>query len=193
MQIRRLVAPAAGALFLVVAAAGSVAAQIFTPTYLSPRTSSDVGVYFNDGPGDFSVEGILRRGFGGYDLGFRGGLADTGDLLVLLGLDYRNPIMAGEPLGVAVTGGAQAGLGDASVFGLTAGLTVGPTVAADGVTFTPYAHPRVALVDGTGGDGMDLELLADIGVDLAFNRLELRFGATFEDQGADWGIGISWR
>lgn len=170
-------------------------AQVFTPTYMAPRSASDVGIYLSDGPGSFAVEGIWRRSYGGYDLGLRAGLADTRDVSILIGGEYRNPISTTSPIDIAFTGHAQGVLSDGrSAAGFLAGLSVGHTFVADGLSFTPYLHPRAGLVTGFGNDDLDLELLADFGFDLRFSpTMELRFAIAFEDRGADWGIGFAWR
>jgi hypothetical protein len=173
------------------------AAQVFTPTFLAPRASSDAGIYLSDGPGEFALEGIFRRGFGGYDLGFRVGLADTRDATLLLGGELRSPLRAGTaPLDLALTAGAQALLGDVDAVGVQGGLSIGHTFVPGEITFTPYLHPRIALVDGLGvDDDFDLELLADLGLDLAFRSgLALRIGIALDDEaGGDWGVGLVWR
>lgn len=193
-------------LLLCVLAAGSLAAvaepasaQIFTPTYQAPRSSSDRGIYLADGPGKFAIEGILRRGYGGYDVGLRGGIADTQDLSVLLGADLRNPLTAGTaPIDLAITAGIQALLlGDARGLGLQGGLSIGHTFvpAGGGFNLTPYIHPRVALVDwGAPADGFDAELVADVGLDFAMRSgLLFRLGISISDLSSDWGIGLAWR
>ena len=38
--------------------AGGAQAQVFTPTFLGPRSSSDFGVYLSDGPGELAAEAI---------------------------------------------------------------------------------------------------------------------------------------
>lgn len=176
-----------------VAVAASADAQVFTPSYLAPRQSSDAGVYLSDGPGEFAVEGIWRRSLGDFDFGFRAGVADTDDLSFMIGADYRNPLpLGGSPLDISITGGAQALLGDASGVGFAAGLTAGHTFAMPGLAFTPYIHPRIGLVD-YGVDEFDLELLADFGLDIqASSRLDLRFGFGL-DSTSDWGVGFAWR
>jgi hypothetical protein len=170
-------------------------AQVFTPTYMAPRAASDVGIYLADGPGSFAIEGIWRSSYGGYDLGLRGGLADTEDVSILIGGEYRNPISAGAPLDLAFTGHAQGLLSDdGSAAGFLAGLSIGHTFVSSELSFTPYLHPRAGLVTGFGDDDLELELLADFGFDLRFSpSMELRFAISFEDQGADWGIGFAWR
>jgi hypothetical protein len=110
-------------------------AQVFTPTYMAPRSASDIGLYRSYGPGDFAVEGILRRQAGAYDLGARLGLADAGDLAVLAGAELRNPIPTGAPVDLAVTGFAQGVFGDASGAGFLLGLSIGSTFVAPGLAW----------------------------------------------------------
>ena len=176
--------------------AAPATAQVFTPTYMAPGSSSDVGVYLSDGPGDFAIEGIWRRAGGAWDLGLRGGLADTRDLGILLGAELRNPLSTGAPLDIAVTGHAQGLIipdFDSGV-GFLVGLSLGYTFASPEISFTPYLHPRAGIVAGFGDDDLDLELLADFGFDVRINQsLEFRFGLSFEDMGADWGVGLAWR
>lgn len=180
------------AAFLTGVIATSAAAQVFTPTYMSPRMSDDLGVYLSDGPGDLAIEGVLRRGA----LGVRAGFADVGDGALLIGGEYRNRLRVTIPLEVAFTAGAQGVLGDADAVGVQAGLTAGHSFIPRGTssTFTPYIHPRIALKDGFGADDdLDLDLLADIGFDLAFaGSLILRVGVNLGD-GADFGVGLAWR
>lgn len=188
----------ATSIWLVIAAClavGPADAQIFTPSFLAPQRASDVGVYLSDGPGEFGIEGIWRRGFGqGYDLGFRAGVASTDDVSVLLGADYRHPIAAGAPVGIAATGSVQGVLGEFSGAGVTAGLSIGPRISSGGLSFTPYLHPRVGLVRGLRSADTFLELLADLGFDLTISPgLDLRFGVGLDSFGADWGVGLAWR
>jgi hypothetical protein len=192
MKIRTL-AMAAAALVLGGHAAG---AQVFTPTYLAPRVSSDLGVYVSDGPGDLAVEGIWRRAMaGGSGLGLRLGFADAdGGSALLAGIDYRNPLsLAGTaPVDLALTLGGQAVLGDGDGFGAQVGLSVGYTFTTPELSVTPYIHPRLAFISVEGG-GDDFEPLADVGIDLGFApNLSFRFGANLGD-GADWGLGLAWR
>ncbi|MEX2570492.1 MAG: hypothetical protein WD737_04250 [Gemmatimonadota bacterium] len=178
----------------IVLTAGATQAQVFTPTFMAPGGASDVGLYLSEGPGDFAIEGIWRRSSGGYDLGFRGGVADLGDLSVLVGGELRNPLALGAPVDVAVTGAAQGVIGDVSGAGFLVGLSVGHTFGAADFALTPYLHPRVGLVNGFGPDDFELELLADFGFDFRISpRLDLRFGIAVDDVGAEWGVGFAWR
>lgn len=142
------------ALALLAAGLGTEArAQVFTPTYMAPRGGGDVGVYLSNEPGDFAVEGILRRGFGGYDLGFRIGLSNRDDAAFLVGAEWRNPLQLGtSPVDLAFTAGVQAGVGDAGALGFQGGLSIGYTVLTTDFLATPYLHPRIALVNDFGGD-----------------------------------------
>ena len=171
-----------------------VAAQIFTPTFMSPRTGGSLGGYISD-IGDFAAEGILRANFGGYDLGVRGGIVDFGeDTDLTLGGEYRNPISLGvAPLDVAVTAGAQALFGDADVWGAQVGASLGATVVPGAFSLTPYIHPRIAFIDYGGESDIETELIGEVGVDFGFTGgLALRFAAALDDVGADWGLGLSW-
>jgi hypothetical protein len=181
------------ALGLAAVSAGAAQAQVFTPTYMSPRLSNDIGVYVGDSPmgGDLAVEGIWRGG----PLGLRVGFADGIDDALLVGAEFRNPVdLAAAPLSLAFTAGIQAAIADDNALGFQAGLTAGHTFMSPGMAFTPYIHPRIAFVNGFGGDDeLDLEVLADVGFDLGLSpNLILRFGANLGD-GADWGFGLAWR
>jgi hypothetical protein len=175
------------------------AAQIFTPSYLAPRQSSDLGIHISDGwarGGGLAVEGVWRRGNGSYDLGLRGGIAETsGDAVLLIGGDYRRPlVIQTEPLIMALTGGAQAALGSGSAFGVDVGLTVGSTFNPEGVLVTPYLHPRIALVRSAPRESLGLELLADLGVEVEIQpNLIFRIALGFGSETADLGIGLAWR
>jgi hypothetical protein len=197
MTLLRKAVPAVFAAALTLGAAPAVQAQVFTPTYMAPRLESSLGVYLADF-GDLAVEGIWRGGFGGYNLGLRGGIADADDATgILLGGELRYPLsLQTAPLDLAFTSGIQGVLGDFEALGVQAGLSIGHTFVPDagGLSITPYIHPRIGYVDpGETADG-DLELMADLGFDLDFApNLSLRFGAVFSDPGAEWGLGIAWR
>lgn len=174
----------------------SAAAQIFTPTYQAPRASSDVGIYLSSTPGDLAVEGIWRRSAAPYGLGLRAGLTEIADEMALLvGAELRSSLAAGTaPLDLALTGGIQGVFGGREGIGVQAGLSLGHTFVPGTFTVTPYLHPRVAIVNGLGGpDEFDLELLADLGVDIGFSQnLVLRFGIDFQE-GGGIGVGLAWR
>lgn len=189
--MRKNVVWAAVAAFLATAPAQG---QVFTPTYMAPAAAADVGVYFSEGPGDFAVEGIWRGNYGGHNLGLRGGIADTDDISLLVGLDYRKPILQRDPLDVSLSAGVQGFFGDFSGFGFMLGLPLGHTWDMEEIALTPYVHPRIGLIDVPGGDTeLDLELLADFGLDVRLaSNVELRFAFPL-DSYADWGVGFAWR
>lgn len=200
MRIQTLAGALLLAAALLPAAPRSAAAQIFTPAFLAPVRGADTGIHLEDGfsgSDGIAVELIWRRGYGAYDLGLRGGIADQGEGAgILLGADYRNPLEIDvAPLAVAITGGAQVVVGEESGFGVDAGVTVGSTFTFPQLAVTPFLHPRLGLVDGVrAGDELGLEVLADVGAEVTFApnfvaRLSLGFG----DPTASFGIGLAWR
>lgn len=176
--------------------AGRAPAQVFTPSYMAPRSEADIGVYLNDHLGGISIEGIWRQRRAHFDLGLRAGLADVGDGLgLLIGAEYRNPLaLAADPLLVAATGGAQAYVGEGAGFAVQAGLSVGGVLPVPEVPLIAYLHPRIALGGGDLSDGADLSLLADLGIDGQLRPdLSLRLNVAFGAPAAQWGIGLAWR
>jgi hypothetical protein len=169
--------------------------QVFTPSFASPELSSDLGIYLNDGPGDFSIEGIWRRNFGTYDLGFRGGIANTRDVALLVGAELRVPLNVDDmPLSLAATGSVQGAIGNGGAAGFLGGLTIGYVFREATFGFTPYIHPRLGLVNTFRRDELELDILADIGFDISFpQNLILRFGFGLGSPTASWGIGFAWR
>jgi hypothetical protein len=182
-----------GAAVLPLLFAVSVQAQVFTPTFQSSRILNEWGIYLSDGPGDLAVEGLWRGG----PLGLRAGFVDGyGGLLSLSG-EFRTPIaVPGAPIGVAFAAAVQGLIGDESAIGAQGGVSVGYTFRGNGVAFTPYVHPRLAVVTPIRDSGdADLELMADLGFDVEFtNRLLLRLGLNMGGgPGSAWGFGIGWR
>jgi hypothetical protein len=172
--------------------AGTASAQVFTPTYTSPRLLNELGIYLSDGPGDLGVEGIWRGG----PVGLRVGFVDAHGGLLSVGGEVRTPLpVTGAPLGLAFVAGAQGLIGDENVFGVQAGLTAGYTFRGTGTFFTPYMHPRVGMVNNFGGSSdMEFEVMADVGVDVEFwTNLIVRLGVSLDDVGANWGVGLAWR
>jgi hypothetical protein len=173
-------------------------AQIFTPTFMSPQQGSDLGVYLSDGPagaGNFAVEGIWRRNLGSYDLGFRAGVADAGDAVILVGAELRTPLQLDDvPLAMAITGGIQGAIGETSAAGFQGGLAMGYTFREPNFSFTPYLHPRIGIVNGFRRDDLNLEVMADLGFDVALpQNLIIRFAFGFGRTTSDWGFGFAWR
>jgi hypothetical protein len=170
-------------------------AQIFTPSYMPPLQGSEVGIYVNDGPGNFSIEGIWRRNLGDYDLGFRGGIADAREAIILLGAELLVPwALVDVPVQMAFTAGVQGAIGSGSAAGVQGGITIGHPIPTGNFTLVPYVHPRLAAVSGFGRDDLELDALVDIGFDLRLpQNLIFRIGFGLGSPTADWGIGFSWR
>lgn len=200
MQRRRKPFVLLGIAVVVALAPRDARAQVFTPSFLSPERGSEAGVFLSGGfgpSGDLALEAVRRREHGPFDLGFRVGIGDTGSGVALLfGADYRNPVEADlAPLRVAATGGAQIAVGSAAGFGVDAGVSVGASFASGDLRIAPYLHPRVALVETLrAAGGLDLAVLADLGVDLQFapnliGRLALGLG----EPTAHFSIGLAWR
>lgn len=182
--------------------AANAGAQVFSPPFMSPTPTSDFGVYVSD-VGELAVEGIWRRLSRGGDIGLRAGYADRGDGALMLGIELRNPVvLAGAPIGLAFTAGAQGLIGDNPKVGGQVGFTAGQRLPAGTFTVTPYIHPRLVLTAAPGGndnglnqedDGLDLDVRADIGADLDFaSGVSLRLGINLAE-GASWGVGLAWR
>jgi hypothetical protein len=184
------------ALAAIVFASAPAGAQVFTLPFQSTERGSDLGIYLNESPGDIAVEGIWRRGFGTGDLGLRLGFADVGDGELLVGADWRQPLALGtQPVDVALTFGGQLAAGDVDALGGQVGLAFGHTFVEQGLHFTPYVHPRLAVTAGIGDSDRDTEVdvLADLGADFRFApNLVLRVGVNLGD-GPDWAIGLAWR
>jgi hypothetical protein len=183
---------------LAVAAAVPAQAQVFTPTYMTPYPQNEIGIYASDGPGDLALEGVWRRvAAGGADIGIRAGFADVEKGALLLGLEVRNPvILAGSPIGLAFTAGAQAAVGDQVGFGGQAGFTAGHAIEGGNVRFTPYIHPRLVVVNELSAvreTDLELQVRADVGADVAMEGgFSFRFAVNL-GQGARFGAGVAFR
>jgi hypothetical protein len=177
---------------LLLATATSASAQIFTPTYTSPRLLNELGIFLSDGPGDLALEGIWRAG----PLGLRVGYVDARDGMLTVGGELRTPLaVTGAPLGLAFTASAQGIMGDGGGAGVQAGLSAGYTFRGANLVVTPYMHPRVGLVNDLGPrSDTELEVMADVGVDFEVDRnILLRLGINLGSPGSSWGVGLGIR
>lgn len=188
--MKKLLLAKSSALVLALLFTGTAHAQVFTPTYTSPRLVNEFGVNVSDSPGNMTVEGLWRGGPLGLRVGYAGGVG-----LLSIGGEVRSPVpIPNAPVGLAFTAGAQGLLGDQNAVGVQAGLSAGYTFSGPGVAFTPYLHPRIGLVNDLPQDEFELRALADAGVDVEFwNNLLVRFGVNLGDVGANWGLGVGWR
>ena len=177
-------------------------AQVFTPPFMSPIPTSDFGVYLSD-VGEIAIEGIWRRGSrGGSDVGLRAGYADRNDGALLLGVEVRNPVvLAGAPIGLAFTAGAQGIVGEGTTaLGGQVGFSAGQALPAGTFTVTPYIHPRLSVVADLDDndtveneDDIEVDVRADIGADFSFaSGITLRLDFNLAE-GASWGLGLAWR
>jgi hypothetical protein len=189
MAAKKFVVPVA--LFAALTSVAVADAQVFTPTYTSPRLVNEMGVNVSQYPADLALEGLWRGG----PIGLRVGYANASGGLLTLGGEIRSPLDLGNaPMGLAFTAGAQGLIGDESAVGMQAGVSAGYTFMGTGVAFTPYLHPRVGLINDRGMSDFELRALADVGVDAEFyNNLLVRLGVNLGDVGAGWGVGIGWR
>ena len=168
-------------------------AQIFTPSFMDPRLSSSLGVYFGD-VGDLAVEGILRRNLGSFDLGVRGGFVDLGDETNLtISGEYRNRLPVSAPIDLSVTSAVQALVGDVDFTGIQFGLSLGSTFVPGSVSLSPYVHPRISFVNGPSDD-LDSDIQAEVGMAVQWDsRLGIHVAIGLDDGSPDWGLGLSWR
>lgn len=192
-NVRHTCAVAAAAVLL---GAAPAAAQIFTPPFMSPTPRNDFGVYVSS-LGNIAIEGMWERyARGGSTMGLRAGYADWGDGSLLLGLQVANPVvLAGAPIGLAFTASGQAAVGGETGGGAQVGFTAGGTLPAEGLSITPYIHPRLSVASWPGRADEDIEfrVLADFGVDLDLaSGMAIRVGANLGD-GASIGVGVAWR
>jgi hypothetical protein len=183
---------ALGAGLLVLFGGSTAEAQVFTPTFTSPRLVNEIGLYLSDGPGDLAIEGLWRGG----PLGLRVGYVDARDGYISVGGELRAPLMVGaDPLALAFVAGAQGLVGDDGGIGVQGGLSAGYTFRGTGLLVTPYMHPRIGAVRNIGpGRDMELEVMADVGADFEFaQNILLRLGIVLGDIGSSWGVGFSLR
>ena len=173
-----------GILALVVlagSAATSEAQETGTPVFKAPYRhfeNHEFGLTFSDYEAvSGALEGSYTYGVGKNDFGVRGGIADPageGDTRVLLGGSFRTRIVEYSesfPLDGALTVGLGANLGSGDdLFLIPVGVSLGRKFDMEGsnVTFTPYAHPVLVPVLGSGDS--DVEFALGLGVDVRFSE-----------------------
>jgi hypothetical protein len=175
--------------------------QVFTPTYMAPDTVEGAGLYVTDsGIDGLVVEGVWRRNAAGYGLGLRAGGVDTGEGAALsVGGEIRGPVrFVLHRFAFALTAGAQGVVGSVNRAGAQVGVSSGRSFSAGPVTFTPYVHPRVAVVaspqersrfDLEDGDDFRIDFRPDVGVNFRIRPgFSLRVAAGVGDE-AYWGVG----
>lgn len=191
---KRVLALAMG---LVLFGAAKASAQVVwdAPFLVPPQAQRGMGIYLMDASwnGGMGVVGTWRSGARPQNLGLRIGLAEdwSGDMSGFGGVDltgHLNRASSDFPLDVDWVFGAGVGIGRFAIMSIPVGLSVGHTFKGDGVSFTPFFTPRLALDAYFGDrvrywpnrDRLDLNLAADLGLDLAFQPTwKIRFGASF--------------
>jgi len=172
-------------------AATAAAQATGTPTFNAPYrafTRSEFGamVSFPNGGGT-AVEGMYRIASGKFDLGFKVGFLDpnVGNAFLIAGVEARQRVIthnADFPLDGALVVGAGAWLGDASVFFLPVGLSLGRRINVQGSTMSivPYLQPTLTVIGGdTGGD---VTFTLGLGADFRFTpRFDGRLSAGLGD------------
>ena len=202
---RRVLAVAA--VILTMAGARPAAAQIAweSPMLIGPGAPAGIGIYLLEPwPGDeFAVLGTYRTAPVPVGLGFRLGLGEgfRDELAVFGGVDVAGSLLSATqdtPLDVVWFAGAGLGIGDDALLSFPLGLSIGAVLDSDGgVRFAPYLAPRIVLdafiCDDDfedrdfcrGDDDLELDLAADIGLDLSFQRSwMIRFAASLGDREA---------
>ncbi len=206
----------AALLLLVVAGAAPAAAQAYNyPALQTPRI---VDREFNFEVASASASGTAllfqwREGLAAdWQFGFDGGLAtpQNQDTRLLLGGSIAYQVMrmtADFPFDIAITGGLGFSGGDAyTVVRIPIGASVGHTFDLDnGMSLTPFAHPRLSVDDCTGCriDALGrrfadsrVNVDVDLGVDFRMTpqvalRLAVLLGASDYTNGGNSAVGIS--
>lgn len=131
----------------------------------------------------------------GSRLGYRGGISRGagGDAAVFGGVDFSGTLIEQTdefPVEIRWVTGAGFGAGSDFLLSLPLGVSVGRVLeAGEGLSFAPWAAPRLfldaRLGDEGGAEGLDLGFAFDLGADLGLtDALRLRFGASVGDRSA---------
>ena len=198
---KNLTALLAAAYFLLAASPGAAQVAWDSPLMVAPNTPAGWGVYLVDPSpgGGIGVLSTWRASTAPGGLGFRLGLAEghRDRLAVYGGLDYSGMLLrssADFPMDVAWVTGVGLGVGSNAILSAPLGVSLGRDFEADGVWFNPYVTPRVVLDAHFGGNGdLDLGLVVDLGIDLAFDPgWAIRFAGSVGDRSA-LAVGMSFR
>lgn len=164
---------------VIVATAGAQATG--TPTYNAPYrafTRSEVGVLvsFPDG-GSTAFEGVYRMASRRFDVGFKAGLLDAGDAVLLIGAEARQRVIT-HSVDFPLDGALILGIGGRFVSGnsfliIPVGLSLGRRIDVEqsNVSIVPYVQPTMSFV---AGDNSDVAFTLGLGADF---RLSRRFDA----------------
>lgn len=123
------------------------------PLFFSPRPADDVGLYYTKTDDDFFGDPggirVIWRQTGNLNLGFHAGIGDLDDAgeTILLGAEFSQPLALGSGSGLITqwTLGAGAVFGDNYIeLSVPAGVSLGLNLGSGGMSFLPFAHPRVS-------------------------------------------------
>jgi hypothetical protein len=177
---------------LAVAADGRAQVVWDSPMLLPPRPVVGTGLYLMDPHGaGLGVLGTWRGVPGG--MGLRLGIADGSDGIAIMGgVDMVAPLVTVSPefpLDISWFTGIGAGYDRWLVISVPLGLTIGRTVHAPDVRFTPYLAPALVADARLGRDSprdrneLKLGLAMDLGIDVAFQPgWIVRFAAGIGDR-----------
>jgi hypothetical protein len=178
-----------------------------SPLLLPPRAAAGFGLFLTDmHRGGIGLLGTWQSPVWNY--GVRAGISEGpagSDLAVFGGIDYTGIVNRGTddfPVDIDWVFGLGAALSDYVHVGVPLGLSAGHTFQGEGARFTPYLTPRVVLDAWFGrdvpanGNGAELDLAIDLGLDLAmaagagpFGGATIRFAVTLGDRAAI-GLGL---
>ena len=166
-----------------------------SPALISPVAPSGLSLFLLEAAGgDLGALGTYRRGTGPVGYGFRFAIADEGgpdsDVAVAGGVDlsgFLSRAVEGSEVDLVWWSGAGIGVGGETLLTIPLGLIVGWSGSGGDIVLSPYggAHVVLDIISGDG-DNVDLDLVADLGLDLVLpSGWLLRFGATLADGGRD--------
>jgi hypothetical protein len=182
---------------LTAALAAPASAQIAweSPALISPVAPSGLSLFLIEAAGgELGALATYRREAGPVGYGFRFAIADEGgvdsDVAIAGGIDISGFLaraVEGSEVDLVWWSGAGLGVGNETLVTIPLGLIVGWSGSGGDVVISPYGGGHVTLdIASGGGDNVDLDLVADLGLDLVLpSGWLLRFGATLADGGRD--------
>lgn len=186
-------------MFLLIAPSAALAQPAWdSPMLMPPGVSDGLGVLLMEAHGG-GVGALVTWRAPAWNFGVRAGLVDgvRDDIGLLAGIDVNGTLTRSNdefPLDIDWVFGAGIGVDDGARISLPLGLSVGHTFVGDGVTFLPYATPRVILDAFINDDNDDpprrrsaddirFGVAVDLGLDLRVTPAFLiRFAATVGDR-----------
>jgi hypothetical protein len=165
------------------------------PSLISAVTPAGVSVFLLDAAGgDLGALLTYRRAAGPVGYGFRFAVADEGgpdsDVAVAGGVDVSGFLargVEGSEVDVVWWSGAGVGVGDETLVTFPLGAAIGWS-GGDEVILSPYggAHLTLDITTADVDDNVDIDLIADLGLDIVFpSGWLVRFGASLADGSRD--------